>query len=153
MHQGLRARFQSTNIILHGGVDDVWWDTKTEQVIVVDYKSQANKNQVNPETYLYPTHRKWYAEQMDFYAYLLLKMGFDVSPTAYFYVCNADRSAPEFGGQMLFEETLVPYGWSADWIDPKVSEMLEVLASDEMPLSTPACENCAYARQRATLES
>ena len=79
LRHGLRARFKSTNIILHGGVDDIWWDTKTEQVIVVDYKSQANKNPVNPETYLYSTHRRWYKEQMDFYAYLLHEMGFDVS--------------------------------------------------------------------------
>lgn len=148
MHQGLRARFQSTNIILHGGVDDVWWDTKTEQVIVVDYKSQANKNQVNPDTYLYSTYRQWYAEQMDFYAYLLQEMGFDVSGTAYFYVCNEKGDAPGFHGKLTFEETLVPYKWNSDWIEPSVKEMIKTLNATEVPSGNMSCENCAYARQR-----
>jgi len=152
MHQGLRARFQSTNIILHGGVDDVWWDAETEQVIVVDYKSQANKNQVKPETYLYSTYRQWYAEQMDFYAYLLQEMGFDVSGTAYFYVCNEKGEAPGFHGKLMFEETLVPYKWTSDWIEPSVTEMIKTLNATEVPFGNMSCENCAYARQRQHTE-
>jgi hypothetical protein len=148
MRHGLRARFKSTNIILHGGVDDIWWDTTTKEVIVVDYKSQANKKVVNPETYLYPTHRKWYAEQMDFYAYLLQEMGFDVSGTSYFYVCNEDGQAPGFHGKLTFQETLVPYEWSSDWIESSVKKMIKTLNSTEVPSSNISCENCAYARQR-----
>ena len=153
MHQGLRARFQSTNIILHGGVDDIWWDTKTEQVIVVDYKSQANKNQVNPDTYLYSTYRQWYAEQMDFYAYLLQKMDFDVSETAYFLVCNADRGAEGFFGKMDFSETFIPYIWSSDWVPGKVSEMVDLMNQTDVPEGNPSCKNCAYATQRAAFET
>ena len=148
MHHGLRARFKSTNIILHGGVDDVWWDTKNEQVIVVDYKSQASSKKVSPETYLYPTYRKWYAEQMDFYAYLLQEMGFDVSDTSYFYVCNERGESPGFHGKLTFEETLVPYEWNSDWIEPSVKEMIRTLNATEVPDSDMSCENCAYARQR-----
>lgn len=148
LRHGLRARCKSTNIILHGGVDDIWWDTKTEQVIVVDYKSQANKNPVNPRTYLYPTHRKWYAEQMDVYAYLLQEMDFDVSSMAYFYVCNEEGQEPGFHGKLTFEETLVPYEWSSDWIEPSVKKMIKTLNSTEVPSGNASCENCAYAAQR-----
>ena len=153
LHHGLEYLVPGSNIVLTGGVDDIWFDRRSEQLIVVDYKSQASVHPVTTESYLAGIYHGGYKIQMDFYAYLLVKMGFDVAPTAYFYVCNADRSAPDFGGKMLFEETLVPYGWNADWIEPKVTEMIEVLASSEMPPSTPACENCAYARQRALLES
>ena len=153
LHHGLEYRVPGSNIVLTGGIDDIWFDRRSEQLIVVDYKSQASVYPVTTESYLAGVYHGGYKIQMDFYAYLLVKMGFDVSPTAYFYVCNANRSAPDFGGKMLFEETLVPYGWNTDWIEPKVTEMIEVLASSEMPPSTPACENCAYARQRATLES
>ena len=139
---------RSTNISLQGGVDDIWWDTTTEQVIVVDYKSQANKNPVNPETYLYSTHRRWYKEQMDFYAYLLQEIGFDVSGTAYFYVCNEEGRAPGFHGKLTFEETLVSYEWSSDWIEPSVQKMIETLNSTEVPSGNASCENCAYAAQR-----
>ena len=89
---------------------------------------------------------------MDFYAYLLTEMGFDVSPRGYFYVCNADRSAPGFAGQMTFEETLVPYEWRSDWIEERVRKMIDVLNSTKLPDPTPSCENCAYAHQRAAIE-
>ena len=90
---------------------------------------------------------------MDVYAYLLTKMGFPVSPTAYFYVCNGDRNALEFNGQISFTETLVPYDWDTNWIDRRLVDMTSVLNSNELPDSNPACENCAYSRQRATMES
>jgi hypothetical protein len=93
-----------------------------------------------------------YKTQLDFYAYLLTKMGFDVSPVGYFYVCNADREASGFNGRLMFQETLVPYEWSIDWIDPKVQEMIDLLNSHDLPERTESCENCAYAHQRALME-
>ena len=91
LHHGLEYHLEGSNIILHGGVDDVWIDTTREELIVVDYKSQANSRPVTPEVYLRAVHHQGYKIQMDFYAYLLKNMGFKVSPTGYFYVCNADR--------------------------------------------------------------
>ena len=76
-------------------------------------------------------------------------MGFDVSPVGYFYVCNADRGALAFDGRLLFQETLVPYEWNIDWIDPQVWGMISVLNAYDIPEQNPSCENCAYARQRA----
>ena len=43
IHYGLKYRFKDTNIILQGGIDDVWFNTKTEELIVADYKSQHKK--------------------------------------------------------------------------------------------------------------
>ena len=90
---------------------------------------------------------------MDFYGYLLQKMGFQVSPIGYFYVCNAKKDLDGFHGQLLFEETLVPYEWDGSWIDGSLGEMINILLSSELPESEPACENCAYAHQRAHAES
>ena len=148
----IRYQVEDSNIVLHGGVDDIWFDQRQEKLIVVDYKSQANNRSVTTDFYLAGTYHQGYKIQLDFYAYLLTKMGFDVSPVGYFYVCNADRGAPAFNGQMLFQETLVPYEWSINWIDPKVSEMIDVLNSYDLPNQEPSCENCAYAHQRALME-
>jgi ATP-dependent helicase/DNAse subunit B len=52
MRRGLMYRFQDSNIILSGGVDDIWQDTKTQELIVVDYKSQASNEIVKAESYL-----------------------------------------------------------------------------------------------------
>ena len=119
---------------------------------MVDYKSQASSRSVTPEDYLAGTYRQGYKIQLDFYAYLLTKMGFDVSPVGYFYVCNADREAPDFNGRLIFQEALIPYEWSIDWIGPAVWEMVDVLNSYDLPKGTPSCENCAYAHQRALME-
>jgi hypothetical protein len=119
---------------------------------VVDYKSQASGRSVTTDDYLAGVHHQSYKIQLDFYAYLLTKIGFDVSPVGYFYVCNADSEAPGFNGQLIFQETLVPYKWSIDWIDAAVQEMIDVLNSYDLPKRTESCENCAYAHQRALME-
>ena len=149
LHHGLKHQFKDTNILLQGGVDDVWFDKVKEELIVVDYKSQANNRPVVTWEYLSGTYHQGYKIQLDFYAYLLLGMGFPVAPIGYFYVCNSDRGAPGFDGNMRFEETLVPYEWDISWIEPSVWEMIAVLNSTDIPSPNPSCENCAYAQQRA----
>ena len=146
------ARFGDTNIILSGGVADIWQNTKNGKLVVADYKSQANTKSLEPESYLSDPYKEGYKIQMDFYAYLLVMMGFNVSPTSYFYVCDADRHADAFTGTMIFAETLVPYQWQSGWIEKELQAMIQVLHSDDLPESTEACENCAYARQRSLLE-
>jgi len=152
LHHGLQYELEDSNIILHGGVDDIWFDQRQEKLIVVDYKSQASSRSVTTDDYLAGVYRQSYKIQLDFYAYLLTKMGFDVSPVGYFYVCNADREAPGFNGRLIFQETLVPYEWSIDWIDAAVRGMIDVLNSYDLPKRTQSCENCAYAHQRALME-
>jgi len=152
LHHGLNYKLKGTNITLFGGIDDVWFNQEEENLIVVDYKSQSNKRAVTTEHYLAGVFHQSYKVQLEFYAYLLNKMGFDVSNTGYFYVCNADREANSFEGKMGFDETLVPYELNISWIEPKISEMLSVLNSYEIPSANPSCENCAYARQRTTAE-
>ena len=153
LHGGLEYAVPSTNIVLHGGIDDIWMDTISEQLIVVDYKSQATKDPVSADAYLRGVYHQGYKVQIDFYANLLTKMGFNVASTGYFFVCNADKHAPGFFGNMRFDETIVPYRWNSDWIGPKISEMIQLLSSSDMPDPTPACEACAYARERSLLEA
>ena len=149
LRHGLMSRFAETNIILTGGVDDIWQDTRTSDLIVVDYKSQANFKPLDPVSYLSDVYHDGYKIQMDFYAFLLKEMGFSVDPIAYFLVCNADRAADGFYGKMNFSETLIPYRWSSDWIPEKVQKMLDTMNSSAIPDSNPSCKNCAYAYQRS----
>lgn len=149
---GLKYQLPGTNLLLHGGVDDIWQDTITGQLIVVDYKSQCTANPVIPDHYFNATYRWGYQVQMDFYGYLLTKMGFNVAPVSYFLVVNADQNAPSFEGKMLFDEVLVPYKWQYEWLEPKLFEMVETLNGESLPASNFACENCAYSRERAIME-
>lgn len=153
LHHGIEWRFQNTNIVLHGGVDDIWIDKNTNELIIVDYKSQATDRAVDASRYLAGWYRQSYKIQLEFYAYLLLNMGYNVSPLGYFYVCNADRKCEGFEGKLSFSETLVPYEWNCEWIEEKVWGMIAVLDSHNLPDSNPSCENCAYAVQRTSVES
>ena len=152
MHHGLIARYKDSNIILSGGVDDIWFDTNSEELIVVDYKSQASNNPVTTEEYLESPYHEGYKIQMDFYNYLLNLMAYKTSPISYFLVVNANRGAGGFYGKMEFEETLVPYENDFSWIDEEVQNMIDCMNSDEIPESHMSCENCAYARQRKEYE-
>ena len=152
LHYGLSVRFQDTNIILSGGVDDVWQDIKTGKLIIADYKSQANNKSLEPWAYLSDVYHEGYKIQMDFYGYLLSEMGHDVSETFYFLVCNANRKADGFFGKLDFEEVLVPYQWNAQWIPKKVSEMIDCMNTEKIPESNVACKNCAYAWQRGKIQ-
>jgi len=148
---GIEHHVSETNIVLHGGIDDVWYDNKRKQLIVAEYKSQANNNPVTPESYLSNVYHESYKVQLDVYAYLFKSMGFEVAQVGYFYVCNAYRNKPGFDGRLEFEETLVPYELDYSWVEAEVLRMSSVLNSNQLPDNNPACENCAYSRQRALL--
>ena len=152
MHHGLMARYKDSNIILSGGVDDIWFDTNSEELIVVDYKSQASNNPVTTEEYLESPYHEGYKIQMDFYNYLLNLMGYKTSPISYFLVVNANRGAGGFYGKMEFEETLVPYKNNISWIEDKVEDMIDCMNSDVIPQGHMSCEHCAYARERKVYE-
>ncbi len=153
MHKGLMARYKDSNIILSGGVDDIWFDTKKECLIVVDYKSQANSKTVEPLSYLASPYHEGYKIQMDFYNYLLDLMEFPIGDTSYFLVVNANRGASGFHGVMEFTETIVPYQHDISWLDEQVQNMIDCMNLNKLPESNISCENCAYARQRNTEEN
>ena len=152
LHHGLQYQAEGSNIILHGGIDDVWFDQSTQELIVVDYKSQATRRLVTTEGYLAGVYHQGYKIQLEFYSYLLVKMGFPVSDVGYFYVCNADVNTLVFDGQLAFEETLVPYELNTDWIANEIDEMTRTLNTSSLPARNSSCENCAYGNARAILE-
>ena len=147
LHKGLMLRYKDTNIILTGGVDDIWQHNISKQLIVVDYKSQAKFGRVDKQDYLEDPYHEGYKIQMDFYAYLLVGMGFDVHQTSYFLVCNAKRDEKEFKKRMNFDEYLVPYNWDIDWIENKINEMINTINNSQLPKQNVSCKNCAYSEQ------
>ena len=153
LHHGLKARFKKSNIILSGGIDDIWQDTKTKKLVIAEYKSQASNDFVEPTSYFASPYHKGYEIQLDFYAYLLQEMDFKIDMTAYILVCNADRNERSFNGNMKFSETLLPYKWKTEWIPKKIQEMLDIMNSNTIPESHKSCMNCAYARQFKTFEN
>ena len=152
IHYGLKHRFKETNIILQGGIDDVWFNTKTEELVVVDYKSQHKKDGVSQDTYFDDPYKNSYKRQLNYYAYLLKGMGHRVSSDAYLYICNAKEVEEGFHGKMLFDEVLIHHEIKTDYLEEEIQKMIDTINSEEIPEGHASCENCAYARQRSVID-
>jgi hypothetical protein len=151
LHYGIKHRFKDSNIILQGGVDDVWFNTKTKELVVADYKSQ-HKKEISQETYFNDPYKEGYKRQLDYYAYILKGMGYKVSSDAYFYICNAKEVDEGFHGKMLFDEVLIYYKIRTDYLETEIQKMIDTMNSENIPDSHDSCENCAYARQRSVID-
>ena len=81
---------------------------------------------------------------MDIYVHILRKMGFKVSDTSYFYVCNAEKSFDNFEGKLNFTITLVPYVTDTSWVESNIKEMKKTLELDSVPKINKSCEQCMY---------
>ena len=134
----------NTNIEIHGGIDDIWFDPEKKELVVVDYKAQSNSTPVETERYLNNIYHQGYKIQMDVYVHILRKMNFKVSDISYFYVCNGDRNYRKFDEKLNFTTTLVPYKTNTSWIDNKIIEMKETLDSEIVPEINKSCEKCMY---------
>ena len=135
---------KKNNLIIHGGIDDIWFDLKEKKLIVVDYKAQSSNYPVTISSYL---NLKWhlsYKLQMDIYVHILRKMNFNVSDLSYFYVCNGEKTNNKFDNRIDFKNTLIPYRVNTSWIENKLVEMKEVLDLAQPPEIEKTCEKCAY---------
>ena len=141
---GISYLDEKTNLIIHGGIDDVWLDLKEKKLIVVDYKAQSSSYPVAAQSYLNSEWHLGYKLQMDIYVHILRKMNFDVSDMSYFYVCNGEKTNNKFENKINFTSTLIPYKVNTSWIEGKLLEMKKVLDLDVPPDVVPTCEKCAY---------
>ena len=81
---------------------------------------------------------------MDIYVHILRKMGFKVSDTTYFMVCNGEKNYERFDAKINFTIKLVPYVSSCDWIPNKLKQMKSTLDSKTIPKQNIECEKCVY---------
>ena len=80
---GISYLDEDTNLQIHGGVDDIWYDLDNKELVVVDYKAQSSNTKVETDVYLESIYHQGYKIQMDIYVHILRKMGFKVSDTSY----------------------------------------------------------------------
>ena len=106
------------NLKLAGGIDDVWQNLETKELIVVDYKAQS-KSEKKIDGYLDDTYHEGYKLQLDFYKYLFEKNGFKVQKIGYFVVYNATKEREEFKNKLEFTCDLVPYETDSSHIEKK----------------------------------
>jgi len=142
---------KDTNLEIYGGVDDIWFDKDSEELVVVDYKAQSSSRLVEAEDYLSSPFHQGYKRQMDIYVYILREMGFKTSDRVFFLVCNGEKSYDQFDKKLNFTTTLVPYKSNTSNIKNVIKEMKIVLELDYVPAINKSCEKCMYLETGKTL--
>ena len=136
---------------IFGAVDDVWENTETGELHIVDYKSTSKQGEPSIDV-------GWgdaYKRQMEIYQWLFREAGFNVSPIGYFLYVNGIKQGTFYEGtakgRMWFDTTMIAYEGDASWVASAVDEAVACLAGDEIPDSGDACDNCRYFHERGSL--
>jgi len=141
---GFRFDHEELNLIIGGGLDDVWFNTETEELHIVDYKSTAtglNKERTAlKEITLEGNYKEGYKRQMDMYTWIMRNKGFKVSNKAYFVYVNGDQHFQdgmlENGGdnaKMIFDVKVMSYFVNTSWIEGVVHDLKKCLDSKTCP--------------------
>ena len=76
---GIAFTDAETNLEIHGGVDDIWFNPDNDELVVVDYKAQSKNETVETEPYLESQYHQNYKVQMDIYVYILRQMKLEMT--------------------------------------------------------------------------
>ena len=140
LRRGIQYFVPNTNIILTGGIDDVWVDINTQELIIVDYKATSKTEAVS-------LNAEWqigYKRQAEIYQWLFRQNGFSVSDTAYFVYCNGRTDLDSFDKKLLFSISVLPYLGNADWVESIVYKVHACLSNSEIPEHGAECDFCQY---------
>ena len=147
---GFRTYHESSNLIIGGGLDDVWHDPKTNELFLVDYKSTAGKrsedlSKLEPIT-LEGRWKEGYKRQMDMYQWIMNEKtkedlkDFKVSNLGYFVYVNGDQHfedgmlrKDEDKADMSFDVQLLTYKGNHDWVEKEILNLKQCLEADQCP--------------------
>ncbi len=140
LHEGIQYHVPNTNLLIHGGLDDVWIHQDTGNLIVVDYKATSKNGEISLDA-------DWqigYKRQAEMYQWLLRKNGFTVSNIAYFVYCNGKKDMPLFDKKLHFDVALLPYQGDDSWVEKTINEAYTCLQASIIPPAEPLCDYCRY---------
>jgi len=141
---GFKTHFDKANLIVGGGLDDVWHDKSKNLLHIVDYKSTAGrKNDAGDgleEINLDGVYKAGYKRQMDIYQWIMKQKGFNVSNKAYFVYVNGDQHFQDgmlddsgIEGIMKFDVQIIEYQGDDSWVENAIIELKKCLDSDSQP--------------------
>jgi len=139
LRYGVEYTHPETGLPVRGGVDDVWVNPKGE-LIVVDYKATAKRDEVSLDGDLGAQYKR----QMEVYQWLLRRNGFKVSDLGYFVYVNGNKDAPAFDKKLEFDVVILPCEGDDSWVEPTLLKIKETLERDEIPERGEDCEYCDY---------
>ncbi|MFH0999404.1 MAG: PD-(D/E)XK nuclease family protein [Bacteroidota bacterium] len=139
LRRGITVAINHSNVIVTGGVDDVWVNPGGE-FIIVDYKATAKEKEVTLDA-------DWqigYKRQMEIYQWLFCQNNYKVSSTGYFVYCNGKTDKEAFDGKLEFDIKILPYIGDDSWVEKTIKDAIKCLKSDQLPATGPDCDFCKY---------
>jgi len=136
---GITCKIDGSNIVVTGGIDDVWVSPSGEYFIV-DYKATSKEEEVTLDA-------DWqigYKRQMEIYQWLFRKNGFKVSNIGYFVYCNGNTDKEAFDGKLEFDIKIIPYIGNDSWVEKTIHDAIDCLNKDKLPKSGEDCDYCKY---------
>lgn len=148
LRAGVEYLDPDSNLVVTGGIDDVWID-RAEQLVVVDYKATAENGEVSIDA----PWQNSYKRQIEVYQWLFRRNGFQVSDTGYFVYCNGDTSREAFEARIDFKIKLIPYTGNDGWIDQTIQNIAACLKHDALPDPGSDCDYCKYRQAAGAVET
>lgn len=145
--KGITHVDKSSNLLITGGIDDIW-QSSNGKLMIVDYKATSTEKEITLED-------KWkqgYKRQMEIYQWIFRSAGFDVSDMGYFVFANAGKGKPKFDGILEFKLTIIPYQGHTEWIPETLIKIRKLLIQDDIPDYTLECEHCMFALKSKNAE-
>lgn len=139
LRAGITFRIDHSNVVITGGVDDVWINPQGE-FLIVDYKATSKDNEVSLDA-------DWqigYKRQMEIYQWLFRKNGHKVSNTGFFVYCNGNADKKAFDAKLEFDIKIIPYEGDTSWVEKTILDAIECLKDDKLPSSGEDCDFCRY---------
>lgn len=139
LKNGIKYHDPLTNLIIRGGIDDVWVNADGT-LHVVDYKATSKQGEVTLDA-------EWqdgYKRQVEVYQWLFRKNNFTVSDVAYFVYANGDTSPARFDARLEFALKIIPYTGNDAWIPKTITELHECLMRNRTPEVSSFCAYCSY---------
>ena len=140
--KGISYYHERTDLTITGSVDDVWIDTETNELIIVEYKSTSTQSEIdlNDGT----PWKDQYKRQIDIYQWLFKINGFNVADDSVFLYSNGIKTSKKFDDVMKFKTYILEYKGSTQWVEKKIFEIKKVLDKEIIPDSSEECETCSY---------
>lgn len=139
LRRGIQAVYAPANLLITGGVDDVW-EANDGKLIIVDYKATSKPEAVSLDA-------PWqigYKRQMEIYQWLFRQNGFTVADMGYFVYCNGTTDREAFDGKLEFDISVLPYKGDTKWIEAALMGIKICLESESIPPASEECDYCAY---------
>ncbi len=139
--KGITYLHQPTNLLICGGVDDVWINSKGG-LHIVDYKATSKTSEITID-------EEWqmgYKRQIEVYQWLFRKNGFKVSDVGYFVYCNGNTDKKAFDKKIEFDIKIIPYEGNDAWVENAINEIHKCLVSDAIPGLKEGCDFCDYVK-------